>query len=97
MVSSKTKSQWSCGCLIFPELRCHLKKRTSSSTRNQTKKDHECQQKLKYTNKFPAEMHHMLTVLTEQFRNLDKSSDGNIYIYGNTEQDRCMKTHTVLS
>ena len=45
--------------------------------------------------KFPAETHLMLTMLTKQFQNLDKSNDGNIY--GDTEQDRWMRTHTVLS
>ena len=29
--------------------------------------------------KFPAETHVMLTMLTKQFQNLDKSNDGNIY------------------
>ena len=36
--------------------------------------------------KFPDETHLMLTMLTQQFQNLDKSNDGNIY--GDTEQDR---------
>ena len=53
IVDNKTKSQWSCGCLICncvvvndslmsPEMRCHLKKRTLSSTQNQTEKDRKC-------------------------------------------------------
>ena len=45
--------------------------------------------------KFPAETHLLLTMLTKQSQNLYKSNDGNIY--GDTEQDRWMRTHTVLS
>ena len=56
IVNNKTKSQWSCCCLMVvndslmsPELRCHLKKRTLSSTQNQTEKNRKCEQKHEYT------------------------------------------------
>ena len=45
--------------------------------------------------KFPAETYLMDTILARQFQNLDKSNDGNTY--SDTEQDRWMRTHTVLS